>query len=90
MTGYSHSTPATSERESMSCRAGHYRSFQGSHLGETNDYPSGDVHDTSRAVKTTQEVWILQVSTSLIFPWSMTQVCGIFSNKVLKTSSGGW
>lgn len=56
MIGYSHGTPATRERESMSCRAGHYRSFQGSHLGETNDYPSGDVHDTSGAGKTTQEV----------------------------------
>lgn len=51
MAGYSHGIPATIEQESISCQAGHYRSFQGSHLGETDDYPSGDVHDTFQSCK---------------------------------------
>lgn len=88
MVDYSHGILATIEPVSVSCQTGHYYSFHGSHLGETDNYSSGSVPNTFWNYKSQPVGKNFASEYQLGFSMFCDSSISVFSNKVSMTSSG--
>lgn len=76
----------------ISFHTSHYCSSQGSQLGKTiGDFPLSPAAciAPSSTMKTSQQEGSFLVSTYLISPCAMINMCGVLSNRVFPSSSGG-
>lgn len=77
------------KRLSLSCSVEHCCILQSSQLGKVDDYFSSPDRFLSclSPKKNIHSIWSFGVCTILISQYSMIQVCGVFSNRALLSSS---